>query len=182
MCKLFNADQLARAMPAASAAATKTYLQALNDQMDAAEINTFLRIAHFLAQIGHESGDLRYMEEIASGEAYEGRKDLGNTQPGDGVRFKGRGPIQTTGRANYLAYGVARGKGALYTVEPNNLLLATDPATAIDSTCFFWTSHGLNALADRDNVQEITREINGGLNGYADRCARLKRAKAALQG
>jgi putative chitinase len=179
--KLFDADQLHRSMPAAGPITIRTYIQALNDQMDAAAIDTKLRMAHFLAQIGHESGDLFYMEEIATGSAYEGRKDLGNVYAGDGVRFKGRGPIQVTGRANYLAYGTARGKGAFYTIEPNNHLLASDPATAIDSACWFWTSHNLNALADADDILTITHRINGGTNGYADRCARLARAKTALE-
>lgn len=186
--KLFDADQLHRAMPGATNIAIHTYIQALNDQMDASAIDTPLRIAHFLAQIGHESGDLFYMEEIASGAAYEGRHDLGNLQTGDGVRFKGRGPIQVTGRSNYLAYGTARGKGAFYTIEPHNCLLGIDPVTktvldpaiGIDASCWFWTSHNLNPLADVDDILGITHRINGGTNGYADRCARLARAKSAL--
>jgi putative chitinase len=178
--KLIDADQLHRAMPGATNIAIKNFIQPLNDQMDEAAIDTPLRMAHFLAQVGHESGDLFYMEEIASGAAYEGRHDLGNVQPGDGVRFKGRGPIQITGRANYLAYGTARGKGAYYTIEPNNHLLATDTIVSIDTACWFWTSRGLNELADKDRTEDITRKINGGLNGFADRCARLARAKAAL--
>jgi len=177
---LFDPAKLKEVMPAATNVALKTYTDSLNKQMDAAGINTFLRMSHFLAQIGHESGDLFYMEEIASGAAYEGRKSLGNTEPGDGVRFKGRGPIQITGRANYLAYGIARGRGTFYTLEPNHQLLATDPDTAIDSACWFWTSHNLNSLADSDDVLAITKKINGGTNGYPDRCSRLERAKLAL--
>jgi putative chitinase len=141
-------------------------------------ITTPLRQCHFLGQIGHESGNLRYTEEIASGAAYEGRADLGNTQAGDGVRFKGRGLIQITGRGNYTAYGAAR--GADYTTEPNNQLLATDAALSVDCSSWFWATNGLNALADSDDIRAVTRRINGGYNGLDDRIARTNRAKCIL--
>jgi len=146
--------------------------------LTANSINTALRQAHFLGQIGHESGNLRYTEEIASGAAYEGRADLGNTQTGDGVRFKGRGLIQITGRGNYTAYGTSR--GANYTNEPNNQLLATDAAIAVDCSGWFWSTNGLNALADSDDIRAVTRRINGGYNGLDDRIARTNRAKCIL--
>ncbi len=149
------------------------YCSALSEKMADYSINTRLRMAHFLAQVGHESGELRYSEEIASGVAYEGRTDIGNTQPGDGPRFKGRGLIQLTGRANYTAYSEARGID--YTVNPE--LLSTDPAVAVDVSCWFWIRNGLNELADNDDVIAITRRINGGLNGLDDRKAKLVREK-----
>jgi putative chitinase len=151
------------------------YCDALSEKMAAYAIDTPLRMAHFLAQVGHESGELRYCEEIASGDAYEGRKDLGNTQPGDGRRFKGRGLIQLTGRANYSAYSKARGID--YTTDQGAELLAGDPETAVDVACWFWTTHKLNALADKDDITTITKRINGGLNGFEDRQAKLARAK-----
>ncbi len=151
------------------------YYDALSEKMPLYSINTPLRMAHFLAQVGHESGELRYCEEIASGDAYEGRKDLGNTRPGDGRRFKGRGLIQLTGRANYAAYSKARGVD--YTTDEGAMLLAGDPETAVDVACWFWTTHNLNALADKDDITTITRRINGGLNGFGDRKAKLVRAK-----
>lgn len=154
------------------------YCPGLKQNMAANGIDKPLRQAHFLAQVAHESGELRYCEEIASGAAYEGRVDLGNTQPGDGVRFKGRGLIQLTGRANYTKYGKARNRD--FTTDEKPKLIATDPSLAVDVACWFWTQHGLNTLADKDDVVAITRVINGGLNGLADRQAKLARARFFL--
>lgn len=171
-----TAAQLRRILPDATRDNIDRYLPALNAGMAAREIDTPLRAAHFLAQVGHESGSLRYAEEIASGAAYEGRRDLGNTEPGDGRRFKGRGLIQLTGRANYADYGAAIGRDLL--ADPT--VVATDPALAVDVACWFWETRALNALADADDAERITRRINGGLNGYSDRLAILARARAAL--
>lgn len=171
-----TAAQLRRILPDATRDNIDRYLPALNAGMAAREIDTPLRQAHFLAQIGHESGHLRYAEEIADGHAYESRRDLGNVQPGDGRRFKGRGLIQLTGRANYAEYGAAIGRDLL--ADPT--VVATDPALAVDVACWFWVAHGLNTLADADDAERITRRINGGLNGYPDRLAILARARAAL--
>lgn len=133
------------------------------------------RFAHFLAQLGHESDGFRAMEEYASGAAYEGRTNLGNTEPGDGKRYKGRGPIQVTGRANYRRYG--RKIGIDLERRPE---LASAPSIGLIASIAYWTDKGLNALADRDDVEAITRKINGGTNGLADRKARLATAKALL--
>lgn len=134
-----------------------------------------LRLAHFMAQLVHESGGFRYMEEIASGQAYEGRKDLGNTQPGDGRLFKGRGPIQITGRANYRTYGRLIG----IDIE-NHPEIAAVPSIGLHLALEYWKRNGLNTLADADNVRAITKLINGGYNGLADREAHLAKAKALL--
>ena len=142
------------------------------------QIDTPLRQAHFLAQIGHESGELRFRAEIGSGEAYEGRYDLGNTQPGDGRRFKGRGLIQLTGRANYREYGRAISREAELLANPE--LLETDPDLCVDVAGWFWAKRNLNTLADADDLTRITKRINGGLNGLEDRRRLLKRAKALL--
>jgi len=134
-----------------------------------------LRLAHFLAQLVHESGSFRYMEEIASGAAYEGRADLGNTQPGDGKRYKGRGPIQITGRANYRTFGRAIG----IDIE-NHPEIAAIPSIGLHLACEYWKVKGLNAFADADDVTTITKRINGGLNGFADRKAHLAKIKGWL--
>lgn len=134
-----------------------------------------LRLPHFVAQLGHESDGFKAMEEYASGAAYEGRADLGNTQPGDGRRYKGRGPIQVTGRANYRRYG--RKLGIDLERRPD---LASAPSIGLMVSCAYWADKRLNDLADRDDVEAITRKINGGLNGLTDRKARLKVAKELL--
>jgi len=152
----------------------------IENAMRAANCINPLRAAHFLGQIGHESAGLRYMEEIASGAAYEGRADLGNTQPGDGRRFKGRGPIQLTGRANYRAFTRwARGAGhTSHDFEANPHLLS-QPKWGFLAASYYWTvaRPNLNAQADRDDLEAVTRSINGGLNGLADRRQRLNRCK-----
>ncbi len=134
-----------------------------------------LRLSHFMAQLAHESGSFRYMEEIASGQAYEGRANLGNTQPGDGKRFKGRGPIQITGRANYRTFGRAIG----IDIE-NHPEIAAIPSIGLHLALEYWKQRGLNALADADDVLAITRKINGGLTGLADRKAHLAKCKECL--
>lgn len=147
-------------------------------------INTKARIAAYIAQIAHESGQFRYVREIASGKAYEGRKDLGNVIQGDGVKYKGRGLIQITGRANYKLVGKALG----IDFENNPQLLET-PRYAVLSSGWFWDNRGLNKFADLPDTwrsatkkytpfQYITYRINGGQNGYADR---LKYYNKALQ-
>lgn len=141
-------------------------------------IDTPLRQAHFLAQIGHESGELRFRSELASGEAYEGRQDLGNTQPGDGPRYKGRGLIQLTGRANYAEYGKALGRVDDLLTHPEQV--ATDDDLCVDVAAWFWARRELNGLADRDDLSTITRRINGGLNGLDDRRRLLQRSKSLL--
>ncbi len=134
-----------------------------------------LRLAHFLAQVAHESGGFRYMEEIASGQAYEGRADLGNTQAGDGKRYKGRGPIQLTGRANYRLFG--RDLGIDFEQHPE---IVAFPSIGMMVACRYWTMRGLNELADADDVLAITRRVNGGTNGLDDRKAYLAKAKDLL--
>jgi putative chitinase len=144
--------------------------------MNKYEINTPLRAAHFIAQVGHETASFLYMEEIADGANYEGRTDLGNTQPGDGKRFKGRGLIQLTGRTNYAAYSKACGVD--YVANPTAIV--SDPFACVDVACWYWNTRKINQLADRDDVKAVTKAVNGGFNGLDDRMGYLYRAKAVL--
>lgn len=145
---------------------------AANVHLEAYSIKTQLRFCHFLAQLAHESGNFRYMEEIASGAAYEGRKDLGNVNKGDGVRYKGRGPIQLTGRANYRKYGQELGIDF-----ENNPTIVALPSVGMLVACKYWSENNLNVFADYDDVTTITRRINGGLNGFDDRKNKLSMIK-----
>lgn len=147
----------------------------LNSAMYGYEINTPLRQAAFLAQVAHESGQLRYTAEIASGAAYEGRLDLGNTCPGDGIKYKGRGLIQITGRTNYVA--AAMGLDLDLIIRPE--LLET-PANATTSAAWWWKTHDCNKYADLGDMVKLTHIINGGTNGLEDRLALYTTAKHVL--
>lgn len=148
-----------------------------NQHMAEYKVNTYLRVCHFIAQCAHESASFRTLEEFASGSAYEGRRDLGNTQPGDGRRYKGRGIIQLTGRANYRTFGRSIGVDL-----ENNPELAKMPEVSVLTALEYWKSRDLNTFADRDDITTITRRINGGLNGFDDRKKYLERAKRVLKG
>lgn len=156
-----------------------TFAAPLNAAMAAYGINTPARQAAFIAQIAHESGQLHYTRELwgptAAQRGYEGRAGLGNTQSGDGSRFKGRGLIQITGRANYAACGAALGLPLLEKPE-----LLEQPDGACKSAAWFWKTHGLNELADAGAFITITKRINGGTNGLADRQAFWARAKTVM--
>ncbi len=147
------------------------------------EIDNRNEFCHFLAQACHETDHFRTLREYASGKAYEGRKDLGNTRPGDGVKFKGRGIFQTTGRANYLQLGLALGRRDMFVNEPHLLEM---PEHAVWSACIYWKTRGLNNAANHDDgdglkkkyrrrvievspVEFIGISINGGYNGMQER-------------
>lgn len=173
---MITVDQLKEILPYSSEQNRRVYCNLLNVYMNVYDINNPMRVAAFIAQIGHESGSFRYTEEIASGDAYEGRKDLGNIKLGDGKRYKGRGLIQITGRANYEQISKA-----MDTDFVNNPHLLSTQDRAAASACWWWRSRGLNELADREiNFRKITRIINGGYNGLADRESIYKRALKVL--
>ena len=167
-------QMLMRAVPELYFARVDEFVASFNMWAIPFGLNTPQRIVHYLAQVFHESGALCYVEELASGAQYEGRKDLGNTQKGDGVRFKGRGYIQLTGRANYTKLNA-------YDLCTEDIIkhpekVAEFPINQIASM-WFWQTHKLNEMADRDDgakigedvCRQITKVINGGTNGIAQR-------------
>lgn len=167
-------QQLARAVPSVNRNNAAEFVRIFNEHYDKFGIDTPIRMVHFLAQVFHESGALRYTEEIASGKQYEGRKDLGNVNPGDGVKFKGRGFIQITGRANYQAY---RDSGfCVGNLMAHPEWLSKSPGHT-KSAMWFWYKNNLSQIADHDDggkigediVKHITKKVNGGYNGLASR-------------
>lgn len=170
-------DQLRAIMPSAGKRA-EIFLASLNAAMEEFGIDTPARQAAFLAQVAHESGSLHYTRELASGAAYEGRADLGNTEPGDGVKFRGRGLIQITGRTNMSRCSLALYNDAQHLLDHPEILELPDPACR--SAGWFWLAHHLNEPADRGEFERITRVINGGTNGLADRLAFYERAQKVL--
>jgi|CXWL01.1.fsa_nt_gi putative chitinase len=166
----------------------KRFLPYINKATSKYAINTPARVLAFLSQIGHESDHLRTTEEYASGAAYEGRTDLGNTRVGDGVKYKGRGIIQVTGRANYTAVGKALGIDAI-----NHPELLSQPKYAVQASAWWWKNHGLNEVADTMDVtkpltdaknknafDKITKIINGGYTGLAQRQSNWESGKNAV--
>lgn len=156
---------------------------ALSDCLRHCDATTADRIAMWCAQIGHESGGLQWMEELADGSAYEGRADLGNLQSGDGRKFKGRGPIQITGRSNYQQLSVWAYRQGL--VPTTTFFIDSPEQLSSDRYGFlgvtwYWTvaRPQINTLADLGDLEGVTRAINGGLNGIADRRDRYTRAKS----
>ena len=145
------------------------------------EVNTPLRIAHFLAQVAHESDGFCTLREYATGAAYESRLDLGNTQPGDGTRYRGRALIQLTGRshARNFTIWIKRFLPDAPDFEARPELLETWPWAAW-ATFFFWSTQGVNELADRDDLLAVTKRVNGGRNGLDDRAAYLTKAKTII--
>jgi predicted chitinase len=163
---------LKRVAPSLTTAQAKSLARDLAQAMHDFDINTRTRAAMFIAQVCHESGEFRYREEIASGALYEGRRDLGNTQPGDGRRFKGRTFIQITGRSNYRIVSAALGVDFLK--HPTWL---AHQAYACKGAAWWWRTYGCNVIADGGDFTAVTRRINGGTNGLADRLKYYRRAR-----
>lgn len=164
--------QLRQIVPTMSRARAEALAPHISRAMVLANINTPQRKAAFIAQIAHESDAFRTNEEYASGAAYEGRRDLGNKQPGDGRRYKGRGFIQLTGRSNYTRAG--RDLGIDLVGNPD--FAKTNEGAAL-VTAWYWNANNLNRFSDRGDFLTLTRRINGGTNGLADRQRYYARAR-----
>ncbi|WP_315336139.1 glycoside hydrolase family 19 protein [Pseudomonas grimontii] len=171
-------QQLLQILPNAGRQAG-VFVPALNTAMNRYSIVGAARAAAFIAQIGHESGQFRWLKELwgptVQQAGYEGRADLGNTVKGDGSKYRGRGLIQITGRANYAACGEALGLDLV-----NQPALLEQPQYAAMSAAWFWSTRGLNTLADAGDFVKITRRINGGLTGQDDRQALYDKALEVL--
>jgi putative chitinase len=201
-------NQLSLIMHQAPVEVIDRYYQPLIDGMTKAFITTPLRVAHFLAQVGHETGDMQVVIEnlnysatgllstwpskftLATANMYAHNPEKianyvyanhvgnGNIETGDGWKFRGRGFIQLTGRENYTAYGYAR--GADYITGTNPDLIASDPKLTVDVACWYWTIRNINPHADLDDILVIRRLVNGGLIGLDDCRNRLGLTKAVL--
>ena len=177
---LLTRDEVLFIMPLAQKRVDK-FLPYINQYAPKYGVTTTLRMAHFLAQIAHESGQLQYVRELASGAAYDTgakAKMLGNTpeKDGDGQRYKGRGLIQITGKTNYKA--ASKALGVDFIANPDKL---EEPKYAVASALWYWQSHGCNELADLNDSVKVTRRINGGMNGLDDRLRYLGRAKQVFR-
>jgi putative chitinase len=194
---MINDNQLKQIVPGAKLSRISLYAPLLEELMPKYGISTAKRAQAFLAQLAHESDCFNATEEYASGAQYEGRKDLGNVNPGDGKRFKGRGLIQITGRRNYTACSKALFGDMTLIKYPEKL---KEPRWAVESACWFWKAWGLSEVADLDETwthsthnpdgtikhtytkfEWLTKLINGGQNGLAQRKMFYERAKQVIQ-
>lgn len=168
-------ERLLRLAPSANAAIVAGIAERFDVLAGEHAVATRLRICHFLAQAAHETDGFRTLEEYG-GPAYfiryEGRRDLGNTQPGDGIRYHGRGIFQLTGRANYRR--LSQLLGIDLEAEPER---AKEPATSLRIAFAYWVERAINPAADTDEIERVTRLINGGRNGLAERARYLAKAK-----
>lgn len=168
-------DELARIVPGVQPEKIEQYIAPLNDAMVRNGIDTPVRQAAFIAQLAVESDSFRTFEEYASGRAYEGRRDLGNTQPGDGVRYKGRGAIQITGRHNYEK--LSQATGVDFVANPE---LLSAPENAFTTAAWYWTSRNLNQVADTAGIVRVSEIVNGGHHALNRRIADFERGLNVL--
>ena len=179
--KPLTGEVLQQIVPGLDPEKAEVVVESLGPAMAWAEINTFERVTAFLAQIAHETGGFKWFRELGNDsyfDKYEGREDLGNTEPGDGARYKGRGYIQCTGRYNYTRAGYDLNLDLVNQPE-----MAESPEVGAYIAAWYWNKHDLNRYADAGDtgaMRAITKRINGGYNGLSDRLAYWERAKEAL--
>ena len=175
MTNYITVDVLKKISSRANMQIVSDLAQNLDTEFAKSGINTYLDVCHFLAQAAFESDGFKTLQEYASGHEYEGRKDLGNTHTGDGVRFKGRGIFQLTGRANYANMSSKLGVDLVSHPE-----LAATGKISIQTAIQYWNDRNLNEYAKNDDINTITRKINGGLNGLSNRVTYLKIIKGII--
>ena len=166
--------QLRACMPTCPAERAAIFLEAINSTLVEFQVDSLQERACFLAQMGHETLDLKYMREIHDGSNYEGRSDLGNTQPGDGRRFPGRGGFQVTGRTNTLRCLAALGR------REDDVGYLETPIGGMRSAGWYWRDRGLGVPASQGNFGTVTQKINGRFNGLDDRFKRYILCRKAL--
>lgn len=172
---MIDNDLLRRVADAVALPLAGRLAEAMTHWLPEYEIDNIDRQAIFLAQAAHETDGFKTLEEYATGTAYEGRADLGNAEPGDGARFKGRGIFMLTGRANYRAAGDRL--GVELELHPE---IVAEPDVAVRTACDFWVAHNLSAFADHRDFMRVTRIVNGGYNGLVQRFVYWARAWRAL--
>lgn len=168
-------ERLLRLAPSANPAILAGIAERFDRLAEEHEVTTRLRLCHFLAQAAHESDGFRTLEEYGGAAyfiRYEGRRDLGNVQTGDGLRYHGRGIFQLTGRANYRRFGEILDIDL--EAEPER---AKEPAVSLAVAFAYWTESDINPAADADDIGQVTKLINGGRNGLAERTRYLEKAK-----
>lgn len=168
-------ERLLRLAPSANATIIAGIAAHFDELAADHDVTTPRRICHFLAQAAHETDGFRTLEEYggpAYFARYEGRRDLGNTEAGDGIRYHGRGIFQLTGRANYRRFGQLLGIDLEGKPER-----AKEPATSLRVAFAYWRERAINAAADADEIERVTKLINGGRNGLAERSRYLEKAK-----
>ena len=176
-------EQLRAICPQTGIGKLAVFVEPLNAAFEEFGVGQGLEVAHFLAQAGQETGGFNWMVEFASGKAYEGRKDLGNDEPGEGERFKGRGIFQLTGDANYVKAGTEIwGDPDFLRYNPD---AAAEPVNACRIAGWYWKRNALSAMAQRDDLVGITKRVNGAAtegppSHLAERRKYLERAKLAL--
>ena len=189
----------------------KGFVYTFNKYADYFGVDTLLEVRHFITQVGHESDGFNAFEEYASGSTYEGRKDLGNTNKGDGILYKGRGPIQTTGRKNYDVAGDEILKLPFLNSEEKKLFendgilknpkLLSDPVWGTLAAFIYWVDKDLNSICVEDNklvtikrlvngkwgnylyspIEAISRKVNGGTNGLSERRIIYEKTKTQIK-